>query len=72
MFQPTGSHVARGIEQAPDQEAWVLWRQDDNGSQFVVARFRSREAAGQAANAFESRRHKQTYWVSPEDETSHG
>ncbi len=43
---------------------WVVWRQDDHGNQFEVARHADREAARQQAEALEARGHKLTYWVS--------
>lgn len=42
---------------------WQLWRQDDNGNQFLIAVYSSERAALCAANTFESLGHKQTYWV---------
>jgi hypothetical protein len=45
----------------PDR--WIVWRQDDNGNQFEVARKDSRAEAGELAAAMEARGHKQTYWV---------
>jgi hypothetical protein len=44
-------------------EAWVVWRQDDNGNRFVVARRESREEADALAAEMEARGHKQLYWV---------
>jgi uncharacterized protein with GYD domain len=40
---------------------FVLMRQDDNGNRYVMDRFPSRAEA--AAELFESRGHKQLYWV---------
>ncbi len=45
--------------------AWVVWRQDDNGNRFVVARRGSRAEAEGIAAELEARGHKQTYWVAP-------
>ncbi|GGN43366.1 hypothetical protein FHR83_001810 [Actinoplanes campanulatus] len=42
---------------------WRVWRQDDNGNRFVVARFTSRAEAEKLAAEMESRGHKQLYWV---------
>ncbi|GAA0428834.1 hypothetical protein Aca07nite_36970 [Actinoplanes capillaceus] len=42
---------------------WVVWRQDDNGNRFVVARFASRAEAEELAAEMESRGHKQLYGV---------
>lgn len=42
---------------------WELWRQDDNGNRFLVARFASRDAADGERARFEALGHKQTYWV---------
>jgi hypothetical protein len=43
--------------------AWELWRQDDNGNRFRIARFSSRAAADAEQRRFEALAHKQTYWV---------
>lgn len=45
----------------PDQ--WIVWRQDDNGNQFEVARKNSHAEAEELAAVMESRGHKQLYWV---------
>jgi hypothetical protein len=42
---------------------WTVWRQDDNGNRFEVARKDSRAEAEELAAAMEQRGHKQTYWV---------
>jgi hypothetical protein len=42
---------------------WIVWRQDDNGNRFEVARKDSRAEADALAAAMEMRGHKQTYWV---------
>lgn len=42
---------------------WELWRQDDNGNEFLVERFESEEAARESLARYESLQHKQTYWV---------
>lgn len=64
MTQRNDSPDMKNNEQATQEEWWVVWRQDDNGNRFAVARFCSREAADNTANEFESRSHKQIYWVS--------
>jgi len=45
--------------------AWALWRQDDNGNRVRVETFGTREAALARQAQFESRHHKQIYWVEP-------
>lgn len=45
--------------------AWELWRQDDNGNRVRVETFGTREAALARQGEFESRHHKQIYWVEP-------
>ncbi len=42
---------------------WIVWRQDDNGHQFEVARHVDRESAQAQADEMQSRGHKQMYWV---------
>jgi hypothetical protein len=48
---------------------WELWREDDNGSRFLVARG-SREDLEEQRLEFEGRRHKQRYWVVPARRTA--
>lgn len=42
---------------------YQIWRQDDNGNQFVVDTLPTFEAAEQARQTFEDSGHKQFYWV---------
>lgn len=51
------------VPQADPPDGWTLWRQDDNGNRFVIARFGAREAADAEQRRFEALGHKQTYWV---------
>ncbi|GAA2714946.1 hypothetical protein [Actinoplanes palleronii] len=46
---------------------WVVWRQDDNGNRYVVARKDSRSEADELAATMEARGHKQLYWVAAAD-----
>jgi hypothetical protein len=55
---PSGPEEEHG---AP--ERWVVWRQDDNGNRFEVARKDSRAEADELAALMEARGHKQLYWV---------
>jgi hypothetical protein len=51
-----------GDADAPD-ECWELWRQDDAGNRHLMrGRLSEREARALAAR-YESRGHKQMYWV---------
>lgn len=56
--------LSSAIDRA-DLPAWGLWRQDDNGNRFEVARFRSYAKACAQEQIFTDRGHKQTYWVEP-------
>jgi len=47
---------------------WLLKRQDDNGNQFVMERFDTEEKAVERMQHFQSKGHKQTYWVEREGE----
>ena len=47
---------------AAEQDRWELWRQDDTGNRFLVARGR-REELEQQRLQFEALGHKQMYWV---------
>ena len=42
---------------------WSVWRQDDNGSQFEIARNVSATEAGRRIAQLESTGHKQHYWL---------
>ena len=50
-------------EIANNPTRWELWRQDDNGVRVLIAGFEDQEAASEALARFESRHHKQTYWI---------
>jgi hypothetical protein len=59
---PTDEEEAGPVNAGPPGQ-WIVWRQDDNGNRFVVARRESREEAAELAATMEARGHKQTYWV---------
>jgi hypothetical protein len=62
---PLPERLAEGRDGAEDGVGpWVVWRQDDNGNQYQVARRQSREHAEALAAQLEAGGHKQTYWVS--------
>lgn len=44
-------------------QSYELWRQDDNGHQFLINIFSCKSDAIKAMKEFEMRLHKQTYWV---------
>jgi hypothetical protein len=51
----------------PDPAAgasWTVWRQDDNGNQYEVARHETCADAEEMAAMMEARGHRQIYWVS--------
>jgi hypothetical protein len=61
--EPAGTARERDpLDDGPPQR-WVVWRQDDNGNRFEVARKDSRAEAEQLATTMERRGHKQLYWV---------
>jgi hypothetical protein len=47
-------------------ERWHLKRQDDHGNQYVMDTFNSKEEAEKAIARYESKGHKQAYWVEVE------
>ncbi len=49
-----------GIQSTED---WCVVRLDDNGNEFIVKSGLSFETATSLAREFESKGHKQTYWV---------
>ena len=42
---------------------WSVWRQGDDGNQFLIEEGLSEAAAQQMVAEFEARGHKQHYWV---------
>jgi hypothetical protein len=44
---------------------WVLWRQDDNGNQVEMDRFRSYAKAELHERIYTDRAHRQSYWIRP-------
>lgn len=46
---------------------WILWRQDDNGNQFVIKKFWNRQDAMYEKCVLEARGHKQTYFVTEKE-----
>ncbi|MCK6537531.1 MAG: hypothetical protein L6Q84_31560 [Polyangiaceae bacterium] len=59
LFLDGGSFAA-----GPPTESWSLWRQDDNGNSFMISAGHSREEAEALRAEYESRGHKQMYWIS--------
>lgn len=54
---------------SPEPDAnrtWTVYRQDDNGNQFVVEKHLSPEEAERLVRVFEARGHKQVYWAQPD------
>ena len=49
-----------------------LLRMDDNGNQAVVGEYPERQAAEAAQALFESRGHRQIYWVEAKEESPRG
>jgi len=51
---------------APSARAvWSLWRRDDHGHEFEIARGLPRGEAERRAAELEARGHEQDYWVAP-------
>jgi hypothetical protein len=51
-------------DRAEDGETlWSVWRQDDTGHRFEVARGLSASDAARALARFEASEHKQMYWI---------
>ncbi len=60
---PAAADDEPGRTATEPRDRWIVWRQDDNGNQFEVARKDSRAEAEELAASMEARGHKQTYWV---------
>ena len=48
-----------------DESRWSIWRQDDHGNRFEVARGLSSADAERELARLEASGHKQTYWIEP-------
>ena len=42
---------------------WSLWRQDDNGHRFEIARCMDAETAHHALSRYQDTSHKQLFWI---------
>ena len=51
-----------------DGDAFEVWRQDDNGNRYEVARTESRADAEGLVAVMEARGHKQYYWAAKASE----
>ena len=47
------------------KQLWSLWRQDDHGNRFLIKEFSDREEAEKSMKHYESKGHKQIYWIEP-------
>lgn len=54
-------------ESSDNQPHWSVYRQGDDGNQFVIKSGLTRQQADQLVEEFEARGHKQLYWVSQQD-----
>ncbi len=45
--------------------SFELWRLDDNGNEFLIARFPDRASAEARLRELSRGGHKQTYWIDP-------
>lgn len=61
--EPFATDDQHGAAGGGVRDRWVVWRQDDNGNRFEVARRDSRADAEELAATMEARGHKQLYWV---------
>ena len=43
--------------------SWSLWRLDDNGNRYMIGTFPDKTEAEKTMQEFESRGHKQMYWI---------
>jgi len=50
-------------EQPSQTPAFEVWRLDDNGNEFLVARYDDREVAERKIAELAAGGHKQTYWI---------
>jgi hypothetical protein len=63
-MQDSRAILMSGEPQGTDKHTlWELWRQDDNGVRVLIACFEDHGPALEVLARFESRHHKQTYWI---------
>ena len=55
--------MSDATEMRSRERVWSVWRQDDNGNQFLVRSGLDRDAAEKLVAELESHRHKQHYWI---------
>lgn len=60
MVKPLNTDNETG---ADTRKRFELWRLDDNGNEFLIETFASRQAAEFRQRQLEAGGHKQTYWV---------
>jgi len=51
---------------------WQVWRQDDNGNEFLIANCSQQTAAEQLVAEFTAHGHKQFYWCCPSAQPASG
>ena len=61
--EPSVPQDEHGPADGGQPDRWIVWRQDDNGNRFEVARKDFYAEAEELAAAMEARGHKQLYWV---------
>jgi hypothetical protein len=64
---PSAQPDEPGLAGSGPSDRWIVWRQDDNGNRYEVARRESRAEADEIAVAMEARGHRQMYWVAKAD-----
>jgi catechol 2,3-dioxygenase-like lactoylglutathione lyase family enzyme len=72
VIDPDGTKVElsqRGPQRTTrETTTWAVWRQDDNGNQFLISGGHPRDEAERLHREFEEKGHKQLYWLSADDE----
>ncbi len=62
-----GGHDVLTVSDDPQRPArWRLWRQDDHGNAFPMARFDDPDLADAACRRYNAQGHHQHYWVEQE------
>lgn len=69
-LESTAEHARPAIREILEEKAnvWSVRRQDDNGNEFTIASALTEPEARSLVEEFESRGHKQIYWLSKEQE----
>jgi hypothetical protein len=62
-FSTTSTRSSPGSKSVSQQVQWELWRIDDHGTEFLIAKFNNEEEAKAREKELTDRGHKQVYFL---------